>query len=120
MLKILDETAVRCPFCMTPISEESTQVTYDGITCFDGGRCQCGAVYAYDHSGHKLGQAYEDALYFACNGDIDRALSLVPDEEYKQAIINAPSGRPSLRRISQYGRAKWNKKTGVYYFIKIL
>ena len=120
MLKILDETTVRCPFCMQPLSEEIARTTYDGINYFEGGKCQCGAVVAYDQSGHALGQAYEDALVFACNGDFDKAFSLVPDEDYKQQVVDAGKSHRSVGRIERYQRKGRTQKTGAYYFIKLI
>lgn len=120
MLNILDETSLRCPFCMTTILESNTDVTYDSISYFEGGRCQCGAVYAYDQTGHNLGQAYEDALYFACEGDLDLAWSLDPDEDYKQIVVDrSKNQRPSLRTARLRGVIR-NTKKGFYYFIKLL
>ncbi|ACX53166.1 hypothetical protein Adeg_2089 [Ammonifex degensii KC4] len=52
------------------------------------GQCpRCGAVYAYDATGRNLGAAFVDALVFACNLDWDLAWSLLPDEDYRQEIV---------------------------------
>jgi hypothetical protein len=120
MLNILDETALRCPFCMKTIPETNANVTYDNVSYFEGGRCQCGAVYAFDQSGHNLGQAYEDALYYACNGDLDLAWSLDPDEDYKQIVVNTHENqRVSVRTARLRGTVR-DRKKGFYYFLKLL
>lgn len=72
---------LKCPYCSRPIDEPHEIKTKFGSS-FTGGRCECGSVYAYDRGGHSLGEAYVDALAYACNDDWDRAWSLIPDEDY--------------------------------------
>ena len=45
-----------------------------------GGICTCRAIYALDRSGHNMGEIFMDALTFVCKGDIDKALSLTPED----------------------------------------
>jgi len=52
------------------------------LTEFNMGRCQCGAVYACDVTGHNVGAAMVEALLFACGGDWDLAWQLEPDKDY--------------------------------------
>jgi hypothetical protein len=76
---------LQCPFCDNYLASpvdihfKSLEVT--------GGICTCGAVYVLDRSGHNLGEAFLDALTFLCKGDIDRALSLMP-EDYEMETFN--------------------------------
>ena len=78
-----DENSIlRCPFCDNPIEEPKELRSSFGSTV-TGGRCACGAVYVYDRSGHNMGDAYVDALNLACEGDLDKAWSMTPDEDYE-------------------------------------
>lgn len=78
-----DENSIlRCPFCESPIEEPQEIMSRFGNT-FSGGRCACSAVYVYDRTGHNMGDAYVDVLTLACDGDLDKAWSMVPDEEYE-------------------------------------
>lgn len=69
---------LQCPFCdnylacPVDIHLKSLDIV--------GGICACGAVYVLDRSGHNLGEIFLDALTFSCKGDIDRALSLMPED----------------------------------------
>jgi len=78
-----DENSIlRCPFCDRPIDEPQDMMSRFGNT-ITGGRCACSAVYVYDRTGHNMGDAYVDVLNLACEGDLDKAWSLVPDEDYE-------------------------------------
>ncbi|HEB76233.1 MAG TPA: hypothetical protein ENJ04_07775 [Nitrospirae bacterium] len=79
-------TEPRCPFCRE-LFERPHDVT-TGLGFFQGGTCGCGAVYAYDPTGRNLGEAFVDALTYACNEDWSLAWGLVPDEDYSQSILN--------------------------------
>ena len=81
MIRGNTDNSLNCPFCEKPIDEPQEIKTSFGST-FTGGKCGCGAVYVFDRGGHNLGDAYVDALAYACNNDWDKAWSLVPDEDY--------------------------------------
>ena len=76
----------RCPFCRAPLSlpENITTMTGDLL----GGRCECGAVYVCDPTGHNVGQTYLDALAYACGDDWDKLNSLDSDKDYSEAVLN--------------------------------
>lgn len=105
------ESQTKCPFCERPILEVFDIKTRFGSS-FSGGRCSCGAVYAFDRSGHNLGDTYVDALAFACNDDWDRAWSLTPGEDYEVRELAYDSRR---NRFSSAGR----KTQATYLFIKV-
>jgi hypothetical protein len=71
-----------CPFCSEPFKRPEDIKTGLG-NVFTGGKCKCGAAYVFDRSGHNLGEAYVDALVFACDGDWEKAWTLTPDADYK-------------------------------------
>ena len=86
------DSMLLCPYCDSHIESPHDITTRLG-NIFSGGKCGCGAVYVYDGSGHNLGDAYVDGLAYACDGDWDRAWSLVPDEDYEILELSADSRR---------------------------
>ena len=84
--------AAHCPFCdeRLPAPAVLTQVfSQDGR----GGRCACGACFVVDETGRLGGIALLDAQAIACDGDLDRAQKLAPDELEVASAPLAPSGR---------------------------
>ncbi len=49
---------------------------------FPVGRCQCGAVYSCDVTGHNVGAAMVETLIFACGDNSDLAWELMPEDDY--------------------------------------
>ena len=76
----------KCPFCHKLI-EAPKELEPKRLGDFAYGRCQCGAVYVYDVTGHNLGAAFSEALGYGCNFDWDLAWELVPDEDYEERLI---------------------------------
>ncbi|MEW6067860.1 MAG: DVU0298 family protein [Nitrospirota bacterium] len=77
----------RCPFCYQRIERPKEQLKRKVVE-FPVGICtHCGAVYAYDTTGHNMGSAFIEALLFACNDDDYLAFSLSHGEDYTDAII---------------------------------
>ncbi|MDN5347195.1 MAG: hypothetical protein PWP65_759 [Clostridia bacterium] len=81
------------------------------------GTCSCGAVYAYDATGHNLGAAFIEALVFSCNMYWELAWDLIPEKDYLEKLVEhydydthliVPGGFYQGRRIS-----------GALYFIKL-
>ncbi len=79
-------TEPRCPFCRELFRRPRDIETELGY--FLGGLCSCGAVYACDPTGRNLGEAFVDALTYACGEDWSLAWSLSPDEDYEQRILS--------------------------------
>ncbi|MCP4667094.1 MAG: PBS lyase [Deltaproteobacteria bacterium] len=105
-----------CPFCGLLI-ERPKELEIRVPNEMPVGRCDCGAVYAYDVTGHNLGIAMIDALVFGCNGDWDLAWDLLPEEDYVEKWVEnydiethliVPSAVYEGRRI-----------TGTLYFIRL-
>ncbi len=108
-------TEPRCPFCHE-FFEKPYDVTTD-LGFFQGGICPCGAVYAYDPTGRNLGEAFVDALTYACKEDWSLAWGLVPDEDYSQNILNY--NRRMHRVLPKKGRADDKVPAGKLIFIKL-
>ena len=75
-----------CPFCSQKIPRPR-QIEPKRLGDFEFGVCECGAVFAHDVTGHNLGAAMVEALGFACDDDWDLAWSLMPDEDYMDALL---------------------------------
>ena len=81
------------------------------------GRCSCGAVYAFDVTGHNLGTAMTEALVFGCNGDWDLAWDLLPEEDYIEAQVKNYDLETHL--IIQGGVYQGRRIAGTLYFIRV-
>jgi hypothetical protein len=101
----------RCPFCSRPLGEPREMKGRFGNT-FTGGSCNCGAVFVFDRSGHNLGDAYVDALTYACHDDWDKAWSLTPDKDYEIKELSYDSRR---NRFS--GNAR--RAVAAYIFVRL-
>ncbi|HEC96680.1 MAG TPA: hypothetical protein ENI58_00740 [Nitrospirae bacterium] len=108
-------TEPRCPFCHE-FFERPHNVTTD-LGFFQGGICPCGAVYACDPTGRNLGEAFVDALTYACKEDWSLAWGLVPDEDYSQNVLNY--NRRMHRVLPKRGRANDRVPSGKLIFIKV-
>jgi hypothetical protein len=105
-----------CPFCGLLIeSPKELNIRRPGE--MPVGTCPCGAVYAVDETGHNLGAAMIEALVFGCNMDWDLAWGLLPEEDYRQEIVEnydlnthllVPGGFYEGRRIG-----------GALYFVRL-
>ena len=106
-----DNNGLECPFCSSLIMPPQEMVTRFGTT-FTGWKCECGAVYVYEESGHNLGDAYVDALGYLCGNDLDKAWALIPEVDYEVREMTIDRRR---NRFSDKG-----KKPGpTYIFIKM-
>lgn len=76
----------KCPFCGALV-DRPHELNAKRVAEFAMGRCQCGAVYACDVTGHNVGAAMVEALVFACGGDWDLAWQLEPEKDYLEGRI---------------------------------
>ncbi|HLC15704.1 MAG TPA: hypothetical protein VJL89_05705 [Thermodesulfovibrionia bacterium] len=112
----LYEEPFGCPFCRMPISLDAKELTYDGFTTFEGGQCDCGAVYVFDFTGSHQGEDYENALLYACKGNWDYAMSLEPDVDYETKVL-APHRSLPKRSLARMGFS--GQKKGKFFFLKL-
>ena len=70
-----------CPFCGQKVGKP-THAPVRKMTEFPVGRCQCGAVYTCDVTGHNVGAAIVETLVYACNDNADLAWELMPEDDY--------------------------------------
>lgn len=109
----IDDSALKCPFCSRLLTSPGEINSRFGSS-FEGGRCDCGAVFVYDQGGHTLGDAYVDALGFLCDDDWDKAWSLVPGEDYELVELGYDSRR---RRFG--GEPRRRSNSPVFLFLRL-
>ncbi len=80
---------LQCPFCENLLGKP-VDITMGSLD-LTGGICRCGSVYVMDQTGHNLGQALMDALYFVCKEDYDKALTLNPEDYDTETYDYNPS-----------------------------
>ena len=105
-----------CPFCGLLIDrpkELGTQVQYE----MPMGRCPCGAVFAFDVTGHNLGTAMVNALVFGCHGDWDLAWGLTAEEDYQEGRVEHYDQESHL--VVPGGAYEGRGISGVLFFIRL-
>jgi hypothetical protein len=81
-MKFSSTESPHCPFCYHIINPPK-ETKKRRPSQFALGICNnCGAVYAYDPTGHNRGAAFVEALLFACDYDEDLAFGLSAEEDY--------------------------------------
>lgn len=101
----------RCPFCEEPFARPpKADPRHDGD--FYIWVCSCGAIAAYDVTGHNLGDALMEVIAFACEDDWDKALSMEPEKDYKVRYIDCY--HPQDHRVLGGSRTY---KTGLAAFV---
>ena len=105
-----------CPFCGQKVGKPS-HAPVRKMTEFPVGRCQCGAVYTSDATGHNVGSAIVETLVYACNDNPDFAWELMPEDDYLTGRIeNYDEGRHQVVATKNVdGRAV----RGVLYFVRL-
>jgi hypothetical protein len=81
------------------------------------GACSCGAVYAFDVTGHNLGTAMIEALVFGCNGDWDLAWDLLPEEDYLEKQVKHYDIESHL--VVPGGAYQGRQISGTLFFIRL-
>jgi len=105
-----------CPFCGLNLERpKELQTRMPGE--MPVGSCACGAVYAYDATGHNLGTAMVDALVFGCNGDWDLAWDLLPEEDYLEKQVKNYDLDTHL--IFPGGAYEGRQVAGTLFFIRL-
>ena len=79
--KLEQELKPWCPFCGMDVGRP-TYSQQRQMREFPMGRCECGAHYAADATGHNVGAAMVECLVNACGGNWDLAWDLLPEDDY--------------------------------------
>jgi hypothetical protein len=113
-----EKIAVRpwCPFCGQKVGKAS-HAPVRKMTEFPVGRCQCGAVYACDSTGHNVGSAIVETLVYACNDNADFAWELLPEDDYLTGRIE--NYDEDLHQVVATKNVDGRAVRGVLYFIRL-
>ncbi len=105
-----------CPFCGMDVGRPTDRVQRK-MREFPIGTCECGAVYASDPTGHRIGAAMVECLVSACNEHWDLAWELIPEEDYLDGTLE------NYDEVTHQVVAKRNLDgravRGVLYFIRL-
>ncbi|MGB3224264.1 MAG: DVU0298 family protein [Desulforhopalus sp.] len=87
------------------------------MTEFPVGRCQCGAVYTSEATGHNIGAAIVETLVYACNDNADFAWELMPEDDYLTGRIENYDER--LHQVVATKNVDGRAVSGVLYFVRL-
>lgn len=105
-----------CPFCGMDVGRPTDGVQRK-MREFPLGRCECGAVYVCDATGHNIGAAMVECLVNACNDNWDLAWELIPEEDYLTGTLEDYDDvtHQVIAKRNLDGRAV----RGVLYFVRL-
>lgn len=81
------------------------------------GRCECGAVYSCDPTGHNVGSAMVETLVFACNDNWDFAWDLMPEDDYLTGRVEDYD--EITHQVVNTGNIDGRPVRGVLYFVRL-
>jgi hypothetical protein len=105
-----------CPFCGGDVGRTSDAVQRK-MTEFPVGRCDCGAVYVCDATGHNVGSAIVECLVYACGDEWDLAWELIPEDDYLTGRIDDYDEVTHQVVPTRELDGRWVR--GVLYFIRL-
>lgn len=105
-----------CPFCGQKVGKPS-HAPVRKMTEFPVGRCQCGAVYTCEATGHNVGAAIVETLVYACNDNADFAWELMPEDDYLTGRIENYDER--LHQVVATKNVDGRNVSGVLYFVRL-
>ena len=105
----------RCPFCGQPFGRPpEIDPKRDGD--FYKWLCPCGAVGAYDATGHNLGDALMEVIAYVYDDDWEKALAMEAEKDY--AIGCVDGYRAAEHRVSSIGKT-YKSGLGAFVFVKL-
>ena len=105
-----------CPFCGQKVGRASDAIERK-MHEFKVGRCQCGAVYSCDPTGHNVGSAMVETLVFACDNNWDFAWDLMPEDDYLTGRIEDYD--EETHQIIETRNLDGRAVRGVLYFVRL-
>jgi len=105
-----------CPFCGHKVGRPGNAVQRK-LNEFPVGRCQCGAVYTCDATGHNVGAAMVEALVHACNDNWDFAWELLPEDDYLTGRVE--NYDEQTHEVYEKGNVDGRYVRGVLYFVRL-
>ncbi len=114
--KVEHQLKAWCPFCGIDVGRPSFG-TERRMREFPMGRCECGAFYVADSTGHNVGAAMVECLVNACGGNWDLAWDLLPEDDYLTAQLDDYDevSHQVVQKRNLDGRAV----RGVLYFVRL-
>lgn len=116
MAKSKIKTSPWCPFCGQKIGRASDAVARK-MNEFPVGKCQCGAVYSCDATGHNVGSAMVETLVFACDDNWDFAWELMPEDDYLTGRVE--NYDEQTHQVVALGNIDGRPARGVLYFVRL-
>ena len=105
-----------CPFCGQKVGKPS-HAPLRKMTEFPVGRCQCGAVYTCEATGHNVGAAIVETLVYACDDNADFAWELMPEDDYLTGRIE--NYDEALHQVFNTKNVDGRAVGGVLYFVRL-
>lgn len=105
-----------CPFCGQKVGKASDAIQRK-MNEFPVGRCECGAVYSCDVTGHNIGSAMVETLVFACEDNWDLAWELMPEDDYLTGRIE--NYDEMSHQVVDTGNIDGRPARGVLYFVRL-
>lgn len=105
-----------CPFCGMDVGR-TTDSFERKLTEFPVGKCDCGAIYVCDATGHNIGAAMVECLVYACGDDWDLAWELIPEDDYLTGRIENYDDQQ--HRVVDTGNMDGRAIRGVLYFVRL-
>jgi hypothetical protein len=116
MKKGKDNVKPWCPFCGIDVGRARDAVQRK-MTEFPVGRCDCGAVYVCDATGHNVGAAIVECLVYACGDDWDLAWELIPEDDYLTGRVDNYDEITHQVVVTRELDGRWVR--GVLYFVRL-
>ncbi|MDJ0623019.1 MAG: HEAT repeat domain-containing protein [Desulfocapsaceae bacterium] len=105
-----------CPFCGQRVGK-ATDAVERKMNEFPVGRCQCGAVYSCDVTGHNVGAAMVETLVYACGDNSELAWELYPEEDYLTGRVE--NYDEMTHQVIDTGNLDGRPVRGVLYFVRL-
>jgi hypothetical protein len=105
-----------CPFCGADVGRPANAVQRKMVE-FPVGRCECGAVYVSDATGHNIGAAMVECLVTACHDDWDLAWELIPEDDYLTGRVEKYD--EVTHQVAPVGKMDGRTVRGVLYFVRL-
>lgn len=105
-----------CPFCGQDVPPPQAPAQRKMVE-FTVGKCQCGAVFVSDQTGHNLGAAMVECLVHACHDNWELAWDLIPEEDYLTGQLD--NYDEVTHQVIETRNLDGRAVRGVLYFVRL-
>lgn len=105
-----------CPFCGLEVERPKEPVERK-MDEFKEGKCQCGAFFVCDPTGHNIGAAMVECLVHACHENWELAWDLEPEEDYLTGIVEKYDDM--THQVVDTGNLDGRFIRGILYFVRL-